>query len=213
VLCGIIDESSEEPPLKNPSVAAILLAAGGSSRIGSPKQLLPYRERSLLRYAAEIAVESNAGQTFAVLGYELERMKAELRGLDVGVIENLDWESGIASSIHVAISSLPSAFKAAIILLCDQPLITSELLDVLIKTQEETGKPIVACRYEDTIGVPALFDRSLFPELMLLNGDHGAKQLITKHGDQAALIPFPGGTVDIDTLADYEQHVTPRSQP
>lgn len=198
--------------MKNSSVAAILLAAGGSSRIGSPKQLLPYRGRSLLRYAAEIAVESRVGRTFVVLGYELDRMKAELRGLDVGVIENPDWQVGIATSIHIAISSLPSTFNAAMILLCDQPLITAGLLDELIRTQEETGKPIVACRYENTVGVPALFDRSLFQELSSLTGDHGAKQLIANHSDQSALIPFAEGSVDIDTLADYERQVPPRSR-
>jgi len=194
--------------MKIPSLAAILLAAGGSSRIGAPKQLLPYRDRSLLRHAAEVAVKSDAGETLVVLGFEFERMKAELRGLEVRVVENPGWQEGIASSIRVAISSLPPSFEAAIILLCDQPLLTSEILNGLIKARNETGKPIVASQYEGTVGVPALFDRSFFTELTQLKGDHGAKRLIAKHSDQVALIPFPGGSVDIDTLADYQGHMT-----
>ncbi len=198
--------------MKIPSLAAIILAAGGSSRTGTPKQLLPYRERSLLRYAAEIAVESNAGETFVVLGFEFERMKAELRGLEVKVVQNPDWQEGIASSIRVAISSLPSSFEVAMLLLCDQPLITTEILDELIRTREKSGQPIVACRYEDTLGVPALFHRSAFPELASLKGDRGAKHLIESFGDRVALLPFPGGSVDIDTLADYERHITPHDR-
>jgi molybdenum cofactor cytidylyltransferase len=201
----------KEAYMKIPSLAAILLAAGGSSRILTPKQLLPYRDRSLLRHAAEIAVESDAGETFVVLGSELERMKAELRGLGVRIVENPDWQEGIASSIRAAISTLPSSFEAVIVLLCDQPLITAELINELVRTREKTGKPIVACQYEDTLGVPALFHRSVFPELVLLKGDRGAKHLIEHHGDRVAFVPFPGGSVDIDSLADYERYIRPRT--
>jgi len=198
--------------MKIPSLAAILLAAGGSSRIRTPKQLLRYQNRSLLQHAAEIAVDSNAGETLVVVGFELERMKTELRGLEVRVVENPGWQEGIASSIRVAISSLPPSFESVIILLCDQPLITTELLNELIRTRERTGKPIVACQYEGTAGVPALFHCSVFPELALLKGDRGAKHLIEQYGDRVALIPFPGGNVDIDTLADYERYIRPHTR-
>jgi len=190
------------------SVTAIILAAGGSTRLGRPKQLLPYRDRSLLRYVAETARASVAKETLVVLGFEAERMNSELRGLDVRSVVNPQWEEGISSSIRAGISSLSASINATILLLCDQPLITPELLNTVMSTHEISGKAIIACEYGDTIGVPALFARTLFVDLLQLRGDHGAKQLILQHADERAVVPFPGGIVDIDTVADYDRSLS-----
>jgi len=194
--------------MNTPSVAAILLAAGGSTRLGQPKQLLPYCDRSLLRYVAETAQASAVGEVFAVLGFEAERMNSELRGLNVRSIVNPQWEEGVGSSIHAGVSSLSTSIDATLLLLCDQPLITTELLNTVISTHEMSGKAIVACEYGGTIGVPALFARSFFSDLLRLQGDRGAKQLILQHADELATVPFPGGIVDIDTAADYDRFLS-----
>ena len=91
-----------------------------------------------------------------------------------------------------------------IILLCDQPFVSAELLDAMIDKQAETGKPIVACTYNGTIGVPVLFERALFAELLLLQGNEGAKKVLKNHIPDIALIPFEQGGIDIDTPADYD---------
>jgi molybdenum cofactor cytidylyltransferase len=191
--------------MSSTSIAAILLAAGSSTRLGTSKQLLSYGGRSLLRHVAETALASSVTEVHVVVGFEAERMKTELGGLDVHLADNPNWNEGIASSIRAGISSLPHSVDAALILLCDQPLITASVLNEMINTYTATGKPIVACEYGGTVGVPVLFARSFFPELLRLRGDRGAKQLITQNLDQVTTIPFPGGSVDIDTLADKER--------
>lgn len=187
------------------SIAALLLAAGSSTRLGTPKQLLKYRGQSLLRHIAEIVLASSVGEMHVVVGFEAEQMKAELHGLDARLVDNANWHKGMASSIRTGISALQQSIDAVVILLCDQPLITTQLLDGIISAHATTGKPIVACEYGGTVGAPALFARSCFPELLQLEGDRGAKQVITQHLDQVAVVPFPGGSVDIDTVADYER--------
>jgi len=191
--------------MSSTSIAAILLAAGGSTRLGAPKQLLNYRGRSLLRHAAETVLASSVPALHVVVGFEAERMKAELGGLDLHFADNPNWNEGIASSIRAGISSLPHSVDAALILLCDQPLITVYVLNEMVNAYTATGKPVVACEYGGTVGVPVLFARSFFPELLRLQGDRGAKQLITQNLDQVTAIPFPGGSVDIDTPADKER--------
>ncbi len=191
--------------MSSTSIAAILLAAGSSTRLGTSKQLLSYRGRSLLRHVAETALASSVTEVHVVVGFEAERMKAELGGLDIHLVDNPNWNEGIASSIRAGISALPQSVDAALLILCDQPLITAQVLNEMINAYAARGKPIVACEYGGTVGVPVLFARSFFPELLRLQGDRGAKQLITQNLDQVTVIPFPGGSVDIDTLADKEQ--------
>jgi molybdenum cofactor cytidylyltransferase len=185
-------------------ITAIVLAAGASTRLDQPKQLLAYRGRSLLRYVAETAQASAAEEICVVLGFEAERMMRDLRGLDIRSVVNTRWEEGIGSSIRAGIASLSASTEAALLLLCDQPMVTTELLDTLIGVHKATGKPIVACEYGGSIGIPVLFGRRFFPDLLRLPEDRGAKELIRRHSSEAATVPFPGGTVDIDTAADYE---------
>lgn len=186
-------------------ISILLLAAGSSSRLGQPKQLLPYNGKTLLRRVAEIAVASQAQETCVILGFDSERMKQELRDLPVRIVENRDWNEGIHSSIRAGINALPSTANAALILLCDQPLITTELLNTITTTFRSTTKLIVASNYAGTLGVPVLFARRLFPQLTGLTGDKGAKHIIQKYRDEAVSVPFPGGEVDIDSQSDLAQ--------
>ncbi|HEY4611995.1 MAG TPA: nucleotidyltransferase family protein [Bacteroidota bacterium] len=184
------------------NIAVVILAAGASSRFGSPKQLLPYNGKPLVRHIAEIVLHSKARSASIVLGAEQANIQAALAGLSLSLVTNSDWREGIGSSVRAGIASLPETVDAAIFVLCDQPLVTSDLIDAIIDSHATTGKPIVATEYSRTRGVPALFARKLFSELLLLRGDRGAKSVIAHHANEVASIPFPGGSVDIDTPED-----------
>lgn len=188
------------------SIGVVILAAGGSSRLGEPKQLVPYQGRTLLRHAAETAAASGCRPIIAVLGANAGALRAELAGLPVWAVENEDWESGMGSSIAAGVQPLTDLnhLDGAIILLADQPLISPEFLRELVFQFEETLAPIVASEYDGTLGVPALFAETLFPELLALDGAGGAKQLIQQYRSRAASVAFEGGSVDIDTPEDVE---------
>lgn len=171
--------------------------------MGTCKQLLEYEGRSLLRHTAEIAVSSQASTTIVVLGADATRLRAELAGLPLKLTENVRWEDGIGSSIRAGVSELPSTVAGVIIMLCDQPLVSRELLNTIIEAYRSSGKGIVASEYAGTQGVPALFDRSFFPALLSFNGNTGAKSLILGRPGDVHGIPFPEGSIDIDTPADY----------
>jgi molybdenum cofactor cytidylyltransferase len=185
----------------------ILLAAGSSGRLGKPKQLLPYKKSTLLQYLMNEARASNAGTVVVVLGANEEIIQPELKTEGFYITVNKSWREGMASSIRSGIIELqkinPST-DAAILMVCDQPLVTSQLLNELISMHNKKGKPIVSSYYDDITGPPALFHQSMFPELLLLTGDKGAKKVVEIHTGNVATVPFPGGNIDIDTMADYE---------
>jgi len=181
-----------------------VLAAGGSTRLGSPKQLLPYRGRTLLRHAAETALAAGAARVVVVVGAEAERLRAELDGLDVHVVENTAWAEGLSTSVRAGLEALESAAapEAVLFTTCDQPLVTPDLLRAMIAVYGASRPPIVACEYAGTAGVPALFDRALFGELRELRGDSGARRVIERHLAEAVRVPFPDAAVDVDDAED-----------
>ncbi|HET9746748.1 MAG TPA: nucleotidyltransferase family protein [Chitinophagaceae bacterium] len=185
---------------------AIILAGGSSSRLGKPKQLLEFDGKSLLQKSIDAAINSDADPVIVVLGANAEQILPEIDKSNVHVIINSGWEEGMASSIRVGLNEVlfnsPSA-EAVILMVCDQPFISPGLINELVNTQNQTGKPIVSCNYGEAVGPPALFHRSLFNELMDLKGDLGARSIIRQHGDEAATILFPKGQIDIDTQEDY----------
>jgi len=190
------------------SFGVVILAAGASTRLGRPKQLLQFRGRSLLRRAAETALDSGASAVVVVLGAQAERLQEELTGLPVTIAINPEWEEGMASSLRAGIGALTtSAAEAAVVMLCDQPLVTAETLRGLFTAQATGGQRAVVSVYADGApGPPCLFVRALFPELLALRGALGAKQLIARLPEAAvARTPFVGGSCDIDTEADWEQ--------
>lgn len=185
----------------------ILLAAGASVRLGKPKQLLIYKGKSFLQNMISAAVNSHLNPVVVVLGAHSTLITGEITENNVHVAQNQDWEEGIASSIRCGIRALGEinpASDAAILMVCDQPHITSSLLNDLVDAQRKTGKPIVAAYYSGIAATPALFHKIFFPELLLLKGDKGAGKILRQQIDQVATVSFPLGAIDIDTISNYE---------
>lgn len=187
------------------TVGAVILAAGASSRMGRPKQILRYRDDTLLRHAARAALGAGCWPVIAVTGAHAELSRGELAGLDVREAFNPQWESGMASSIRAGLEGVLRAHAevpAVVFLLCDQPLVTAGVVAALIEAHRATGSSLVASAYGGSFGVPALFSSSLFGELARLEGRAGAKQVIEKHLAETQVVPFAGGEIDIDTPDD-----------
>lgn len=188
------------------SVGLILLAAGASTRMGTAKQLLPYQGRSLLRYMSEVALASNCHPIVVVLGADVDRIQPEIATLPLQIVANNHWSIGMGSSIRAGMqhSIAAQSLDAVILMLCDQPLVTSFHLNQLIAAYELTHCPVIASVYTSTLGVPALFSHSLFPDLLSLTATVGAKHLIYQYSDRVYPVPFPAGAIDLDTPEDYE---------
>lgn len=189
-------------------VGAVILAAGSSSRMGRPKQLLRFGGESLLRRAALAALGAWCDPVVVVTGAHAAQARGELRGLNVREVENLGWESGMSSSVRAGVGALLETHAdagAVVLMLCDQPLVTAEVIAALVAAHRATGRAVVASRYAESFGVPALFARPLFGELSRLEGGAGAKQVIGRHAPSAHFVPFPGGEVDVDTPEDFSR--------
>ena len=187
-------------------IGVIILAAGNSSRMrGESKQLLAFKGKTLLRRAAETALRTGFS-TVVVLGARNEVFRKEIEDLSLKISFNENWKAGISSSIKTGFSALAeNDLDAAIIMLCDQPFVTSEVLMRLRDAFIESKKPIVASQYENVVGVPALFAREIFAELNDLKGDVGAKKIIVKDLHRTVLIDVPEAAFDVDTLQDFEK--------
>jgi molybdenum cofactor cytidylyltransferase len=184
----------------------IILAAGASRRLGRPKQLLPFQNQPLLQHILRQTQEVDWDARILVLGAAAEII---LPALDIGGFEpvlNPDWETGMASSVRVGVEETLARCpdtENLLFLVCDQPFVSAALLHVLRARHAQSGKKITACRYQDALGVPAVFSKSVFPELLGLQGDRGAAGVIRKYAADCAEIPFEHGAVDVDTEADY----------
>jgi molybdenum cofactor cytidylyltransferase len=196
--------------MKNTSTSIVILAAGNSSRLGFPKQLLQYKNKSFLRLIAEKCLAVRSLEVIAVLGFESDRMRRELDEVPIRVVLNPGWREGIASSIRAGINALHPQAEGALISVCDQPAVTTELLGQLISLCSHE-KPIAATDYNQILGVPACFGRSVFPELLVLQGDAGAKRVIAKDKARVLSYPFPQAAIDIDTPQDYQNRLSSNS--
>lgn len=188
----------------------IILAAGRSARLGSPKQLLSYQGKNLLQHTIDAAHESQAGPIVVVLGSDMDEIAGRLDPIHLTIVKNPNWESGMASSVACGINTMNNLYpdtEAVILMVCDQPFVNAKLLKDLINKQEESGSSIVASSYENIQGTPALFHKKHFDELSALNGDTGARSLIKRYAESIEAIPFDLGSIDIDTIEDYRNLV------
>ncbi len=187
-----------------PLIAGLLLAAGGSSRLGRPKQLVDYQGKTLIRRAADALIGSGCSPVVVVLGAEIERSRQELEGLDVEIVVNDLWSSGMGSSIACGMRSVLSIVPepdAVLIALCDQPFVTSEELRPFLRAFREARPDVIAAFYNDVAGVPALFSARKFSELAALHGEKGAREII-RNSPNAMTMPLPVAAMDVDRPAD-----------
>jgi molybdenum cofactor cytidylyltransferase len=188
----------------------IILAAGGSSRFGDIKQLLPFNGKTLLQHVIDEAAKAGAQPIVVITGAHATRVSTSIADSNVNVVINENWQEGMASGIvagvHNAVS-LKDGVKKIIVAVCDQPFVTSALFEQLDQMQNKSGKSIVACTYADTIGTPALFTAKYFDHLLSLKGDEGAKKILKRYHEDVATVDFPKGEIDIDTQKDYENLV------
>jgi molybdenum cofactor cytidylyltransferase len=174
--------------------------------MGEPKQLLSHDGKTLVQRAVETARSVPGAPVAIVLGAYADLIRAQLDCPGLEIVENHGWRDGMGGSLCVGLSALLAAqfeISSVIFTVCDQPLVTAHTLNNLITAHNSAGSAIVASEYNGTLGVPALFARSLFPELLALTGPGGAQQIIRAHRKQAIGVPFQDGAIDIDTPADY----------
>jgi molybdenum cofactor cytidylyltransferase len=188
-------------------VGAIVLAAGSSSRMGQPKQLLPIDGQPMVRRVTEAMCESGLGQVVVVVGAHAEAVTAALAGLPVEIVTNQDWAEGMSTSLRAGLGALGPEVQAVLIALADQPALTPDLLRTLVARHQSSGAPITAPFYRGQRGNPVLFDRNLFPELLAVEGDRGGRALFARyHGQIECLeVDDPAVIQDIDTYEDYER--------
>jgi molybdenum cofactor cytidylyltransferase len=190
------------------NIGAVILAAGESSRFGRPKQLIQFRGKSLVRRMVYAARKARCAPIVVVIGGHHEEVERELKAEGAIIVENENWRLGIGISIRTGVRRLidnAPTLEAVVLLVCDQPFVDARTIARLITLREKTKRAIIASSYANTLGVPALFDRSCFQELLALDNATGAKTVILSNRERVAEFPFPEGKIDIDTLDDYEK--------
>ncbi|HBA67293.1 MAG TPA: nucleotidyltransferase family protein [Methylococcaceae bacterium] len=186
------------------NVYAVILAAGASRRLGSPKQLLEWRGRTLLGNTIENARSLLNERVIVVMGSQAQTIQEKVDLNGVVAVVNSDWQAGIASSIRAGIDSLPVNADGVLMLLSDQPLVGYQAMQCLLTQWRIEPSRIAASQYHDTVGVPALFPSAFFGALRSLRGDRGAKSLLLQFEDKLQKIPLPEAELDIDTREDFD---------
>jgi molybdenum cofactor cytidylyltransferase len=178
------------------SVAALVLAAGGSRRLGELKQLVRLNGETLVERAVRVCREAGCSPVVVVLGAAADEVRARCELGDAVVVTNDEWAEGMGSSVRWGVQALPPDMNGCVITTCDQPAVTAEHLRALMASDE-----VNASAYAGRPGVPAYFPSKMFAELMNLCGDAGARQLLK----DAKALELPGGELDVDTPADLER--------
>jgi molybdenum cofactor cytidylyltransferase len=184
----------------------VILAAGGSTRMGQPKQLLHYQDKALLQNAIDIATDTNTSPRVLVLGANAATIEEQVDTKNIHTAYNDTWKDGMASSIKCGLLELLSInpyIQGALFIVCDQPFISSLLLNAMVASAD-SGKGIIACRYENTLGTPVLFNKKYFTQLTDLDHREGAKKIINNNPNDVHPVTFPLGNIDIDTTEDYQ---------
>jgi len=189
----------------------VVLAAGSSSRLGQPKQLLLYKNTSLLKNTISQVSQVPNTAIIVVTGSNHELIEKEITDSEIKTIFNPDWELGMSISITTGLNELlrlnPDIQKC-IFTVCDQPFITTIVFDNLISEHEKTQKGIAASEYAATLGTPVLLHKKYFTELLQLKGQEGAKKIINRFLEDTVAVPFEKGNIDIDTIEDYNELIS-----
>ncbi len=190
----------------NDDLAIIILAAGSSSRLGQSKQLLKIDNEILLARSCRLAHEVSKN-SFVVLGANYQMHRQAIHEFSVEIVENKNWQLGMGNSLKAGINyvlSNKSNLNAILVMVCDQPLLTSAHLQQLIEISNSTVQAIISSSYKGVLGVPAIFKKKLFDELLLIPDDIGARKIIQNKKDEVMAVEFAGGEIDLDTPADVK---------
>lgn len=191
----------------NRKIGVIILAAGASSRLGHPKQLVEFKGKTLLQHIIDVANSFKFDSKVLVLGAKADEIKAKTFRDNFEVVINETWEEGMSTSIREGLSAslkLENKLEHVLILLADQPFVTQENIEKLIKLQLEKDVQATFSEYAGDVGVPAIFSREVFRQLKALEGDEGAKKLIYDKKFEFATQKFEKGNFDVDTVKDVE---------
>jgi len=193
-------------PVRVTGLWTVILAAGGSTRLGRPKQLLRRRGRTLLGNATALAQIITPDRTVVVVGAERHRMRSALRNCqpNVHAVTNSGWRSGMAGSLRQGLRALPSSATAALVLLTDQPLITASDLERLVAAWSRQPQRAAASKFSDRLGIPAILPRRLWREARRARGDVGAREILRRPGARITTVSLPAAGADIDTDKDLE---------
>ena len=187
-------------------IGALVLAAGAATRMGRPKQLLPFRGRTLVAHSTRQVIDAGFEPVVVVIGAAADAIAAAIASEPVEIVRNAAWESGMGSSIAAGMRHLTSyELDATAILLADQPLVTSAHLIAMAELLAQPHVTMAAAEYNGALGVPTLFKREMFPSLAALPPEVGARQLLRCARDRIAVYPLPEAAVDIDTPEDLDR--------
>jgi molybdenum cofactor cytidylyltransferase len=191
---------------RTPWIAAIVLAAGGSTRMGQSKQLLPISGQPMVHKVVAAVCAAGLAQVIVVVGSEAGAVAEALEGLPVNIVMNERWADGMSTSLQAGLRAMQPEAQAALIALADQPGLTPDLLAGLVSRYQDTGAAIVAPFYQGQRGNPVLFDRTLFAELLAVQGDRGGRSVIARHAQEVERVDLTGSAmlIDVDTPEEYD---------
>jgi len=187
-------------------VAAVVLAAGGSRRMGQTKQLLPIDGQPMVRRVVQAVCQAGLAQVVVVVGAEGERVARALADLELEIVHNQAWEQGMSTSVRAGLGALRPEIEAALLVLADQPGLTPGVLNAVVEGYRVSRAPIVAPFYRGRRGNPVLFARALFAELGQVEGDRGGRALLVRYEQDVAHVDLDDAAIllDVDTRQDYE---------
>ena len=184
-------------------VTGLVLGAGGSKRLGRPKQLLPFGDRTLLEHTLDTARACNFNQLVVPIGGAADEVRERVDFTDAEVVVNYAYGSGCSSSIAAALDAVDPRCEVLVLMLGDQPGVTPATVQTLLDGRGDA--PLAVCRYDDGRGHPLAFDRSVFAQLADLHGDKGVWRLLDERADAVVEVPVAGPIpLDVDTPEDYE---------
>lgn len=193
--------------ISNAKIGVVILAAGSSSRLGFPKQLVEFKKKPLLQHSIDVAELLELNCKILMLSAQSEEIQKKINSRGCKIVINENWEEGMGTSISEGVAEalkLENDLEHILMLLSDQPFVTKEKIQELIRVHLDSNKPATFSEYVGEVGVPAIFSREVFPELQKLKKDQGAKKLILNNEISFETVKFEGGHFDVDTAEDVE---------
>ena len=189
------------------NIGVVILAAGESKRMGVPKQILPIFGVPMLKYLVDEVLDTEAHPVTVVVGANKTKIIPLLENIPIGIIDNPDWQKGMGSSIKMGLVGsylITKGFDGLIFMTSDMPFVDAQVINKLIKTAREfPEKTIIASRYAGTLGIPVLYKKERFEDILDMKPEHGSKQFFNKYQDEIVSVDFDLGAIDLDTKEDY----------